>query len=369
MKEKRTPHNRAGSFGIAMTFLGCLIGAGFLSGQELCQFFGIHGVMMFPTVAISMLAIFLVATVILRLAIDTGEARMDKIVIFFDCKPLRTVVAVFEILFVFMIYLIGISAFGSLLEQMTGLAAPIGSAIFAVTVFVFSLFGIKGLLRFFSFVIPALIFLTVFVAVFAMVRADAFSFPGGEAEGIISGIWPIDGASYGAFALFCILPIFVPLGGSMRKSGMANEKTSIWRGVLLGTVLFTVLTLGILLAIATDAEVAEYAMPMLELATRHHVALGVIYGVLLVLGMLSATLSAAASMSEYFSLTFSSKRSFLIPVMALVSLVAYLLGLFGFRELVSVLFPFFGYAGTLPLALLLVHAFRFYRARKKQGQK
>ena len=359
MRRTRTPRDRAGTFAIAMALLGSLIGAGFLSGQELCQFFGIHGVWMFPAVAISVALMFVVGTIILRLAVDTGEGRMDKIVVFFDCKPLRGAIAVFEVVFVFMIYLVGVAAFGSLFEQMFSIPVIVGSAVFAITIFLLSLFGIKGLLRFFSLIIPLLVALTVCIAVFAIVRTGSFSFPVGEAQGMVSGIWPVDGASYAAFALFCMLPVFVPFGASMH-----GGTRSVWRGVLIGMLLFTALLLVILLAVATDPEVREFAMPMIELATRNNPVLGVIYGFLLVLGIFSATLSAAASMSEYVSRTFSSKKSFLIPVMGVTSALAFGLGLFGFRELVSVLFPIFGYLGIIPITLLLIHAWRFYRARR-----
>ena len=141
---------------------------------------------------------------------------MDKIVVFFDCKPLRAVVAVFEVLFVFMIYLVGVAAFGSLFEQMFAIPTIIGSAVFAAIIFFLSLFGIKGLLRFFGMVIPVLVALTLFIGFYAMIKTGSFAFPTGEAQGMVSGIWPIDGASYAAFALFCMLPVFVPFGASMQ---------------------------------------------------------------------------------------------------------------------------------------------------------
>lgn len=363
MKGKNTPRERAGTFAIAMALLGSLIGAAFLSGQELCQFFGIHGPWQFAAVAIAMVMMFLIGTVILRLAVDTGEGRMDKIVVFFDCKPLRAAVAVFEILFVFMIYLVGVAAFGSLFEQMFAIPAVIGSAVFAATIFFLSLFGIRGLLRFFSMIIPALVVLTLFIGVFALVKTGSVSFPTAEKQGIISGIWPVDGASYAIFALFCMLPVFVPFGATMHGRSQGNR---VWRGVLVGMLLFTALLLVILLAIATDPAVREFDMPMIELATRNNPIFGLIYGMLLICGIFSATLSAAASMSEYFARTFSEKRSFLVPVMALSSLAAFGLGLFGFKELVGILFPFFGYLGLIPITLLLIHAFRFYRARRRE---
>jgi len=357
------PQERQGSFAIAMALLGSLIGAGFMSGQELCQFFGIHGPWLFGAVALSVVVMGVIGAVMLRLAVDTGEGRMDKIVVFFDCKPLRVAVAVFELLFVFMVCLVGVAAFGSLVEQVLAIPAAVGSAVFTLAVFAVSLSGIKGLLRFFSLVMPALVVLTVFVSFVAIIRADALSFPVGEAQGMVSGIWPIDGISYAAFALFCMLPVFVPFGASMH-----GEKRPVFRGVTLGMLLFTALTLVILLAIATDTDVREMAMPMVELATRQSAALGAVSGVLLIFGICSSAFSATASMSEYFSHTFSKKKRFLIPVMGGLSLAAFGLGLFGFENLVSVLFPFFGYLGTVPITLLLIHAWRFYRARRRAAR-
>lgn len=359
MKRKFTPRDRACTFAIAMALLGSVLGAAFLSGQELCQFFSIHGPWLFAAVAVAMVLMFFICTVILRLAVDTGEGRMDKIVVFFDCKPVRAAVAIFEILFVFMLYLVGVAAFGSLFEQMLSVPAVIGSAIFAIAIFLLSLLGIKGLLRFFAMVIPVLVLLALFIGIFALVRTGNVSFPKGEAQGMVSGIWPIDGVSYAAFTLFCMLPVFVPFGASMHGQGK-----SVWRGVLIGILLFASLTIVILLAIATDPAVREFSMPMIELATRQSPIFGVIYGILLICGIFSATLSAAAAMSEYFGRTFSKKKSFLVPVMAVTSFAAFVLGLIGFRELVSVLFPIFGYVGIIPIILLLIHAWRFYRGRR-----
>ncbi|MBR7111682.1 MAG: hypothetical protein IKC75_01995 [Clostridia bacterium] len=362
MKRITEKRERQGSFTVAMALLGSLIGAGFLSGQELCQFFGIHGSWLFAAVTLSMTVMGLIGAVMLRLAMDTGEGRMDKIVVFFDCQPLRVSIAVLEILFVFMIYLVGISAFGSLLDQMFGVSAAVGGALFTVLVFFLSLFGIKGLLRVFSLVIPTLVVLTVLISLVAMARAEGFAFPTGAPQGAVSGIWPLDGMSYAAFALFCMLPVLVPFGASMHP-----KKRPVSRGICVGMLLFTALALVILLAIATDPEVRESALPMIELATRQSVVFGVVYGFLLMCAIFSATLSAAASISEYFARTFASKKRFLIPVMAFVSLAAFALGLFGFENLVSVLFPIFGYLGTLPIMLLLIHAWRFYRSKRKNG--
>ena len=107
-------------------------------------------------------------------------------------------------------------------------------------------------------------------------------------------------------------------------------------------------------------------MPMLALANRLHGVAGAIYAALLIVGIFSAGLSSQSAMSEYLMQRFSAKKRFIIPVTLLTSLVAFGFALFGFQELIGILYPIFGYIGFVPLGLLFVHAAVFYRKRRRQ---
>ncbi len=356
----RAPSGVISAFRIGVAYLGCCIGAGYLSGQELFQFFSSHGAWGFPALIIATLCMFLAGWVILSLAVDTGETRMDRIVVWFDCKPLRAAVAVFEVVFLFMIYTLCVAAFGSLLEQIAGVAPLWGGLIFCALSATLSLFGVRGLLRFFSYVIPALVFVTVLIAAIALFTADGISFPEAEVGGLLSGFWPFDGITYAVFSLFCALPVLVPLGGSVK-----NTRTAC-RGALLGALLIGGLACVIILAIATDPAVAGAALPMLELAFSKSRLAGFVYAALLILGIFSAGLSSQSGINEYLMQRFSEKKRFLIPVTVAISAVALFFGLFGFKDLIGILYPIFGYIGFVPLALLFVHAFLFYRKKRYQ---
>jgi uncharacterized membrane protein YkvI len=147
---------------------------------------------------------------------------------------------------------------------------------------------------------------------------------------------------------------------------MLDSKKTARQGALFGALLIGGIALVILLALATAPAVTGAAFPMLALALEKSAFAGCVYAVLLAIAILSAALSSQSAMSEYFMRRFSRKKRFLLPVTALVSLVALALGLFGFRELIGVLYPVFGYIGFIPLGLLLVHAFVFYRKKRKQ---
>ncbi len=357
-----TPCGQASALRLGVAYLGCCIGAGYLSGQELFQFFSSHGVWGFPALIVAVLLIFLAGWVILSLAVNTGETRMDRIVVWFNCKPLRAAVALFEVVFLFMIYTLCVAAFGSLLAQMAGLAPLWGGLIFCALCATLSLFGVRGLLRFFSYVIPALVFTTVLIAAIALCTADGISFPVVEVGGLVSGHWFFDGITYAVFSLFCALPVLVPLGGSVKSTKTAR------RGALIGALLIGGLACVIILAIATAPAVAGAALPMLELAFSKSRLAGFVYAILLILGIFSAGLSSQSAMNEYLMQRFSAQKQFLVPVTVATSAAALLLGLFGFKDLIGILYPVFGYIGFLPLGLLFLHALVFYRKKHRAKQ-
>lgn len=359
---ERVLRGHASAFRIGIAYLGCCIGAGYLSGQELFQFFSSCGVWGFAGLLLATFCIFIAGAVILSLAVDSGETRMDRIVVWFDCKPLRAVVAVFELVFVFMIYTLCVAAFGSLFEQVTGLSRVLGSLIFCALSAVLALFGVRGLLRFLSYVIPVLVPTTVIIALVAIFVAEGLSFPQVEIGGLVTGNWAFDAITYAVFSLFCALPVLVPLGQTIKSS-----KTAC-RGALIGALLIGTLACVIMLAIATAPDVASEAMPMLALANRLHRAAGAVYAILLIVGIFSAGLSSQSAMSEYLMQRFSAKKRFIIPITVATSAVAFGLALFGFQDLIGVLYPIFGYIGFVPLGLLFVHAVLFYRGKHRRAE-
>ena len=345
---------------VGILYLGCCMGAGYLSGQELFQFFGSKGVWGFAGLLVATVAIFCLGYLMLSLARDTGEGRMDRIVVWFDCKPLCTAVAVFEVLFLFMTYTLCVAGFGSFLHQLVGLPTLFGEGIICLFCLAFAPFGVRGLSRFFTLAIPPLAIFTIFVSAFAICTANGMDFVATEVGGLLTGFWAFDGLTYAVFCLFCSLPVLVPLGSTLKGGKVVRH------GTLLGAALIGGIALIILLALATLPTVTQAAFPMLALSLEKSPVMGAVYGGLLAAVILSAGFSSLCSMSEYFMQRFSRKKRFLLPVLGLISLISLALGLFGFEGLIGFLYPVFGYIGFLPLGLLLVHAVIFYRKQRSK---
>ncbi|MBO7738860.1 MAG: hypothetical protein J6S18_00675, partial [Oscillospiraceae bacterium] len=117
---------------LAFTFIGCFLGAGFVSGQELWQFFGAFGANGLFGAALASVLLCFFSAILMIIARRTGISDMEKVVFWREAPVVQNVLAVVEIIFMFSIYIVMIAGAGSLSEQLTGLKwiKPVFSALF-----------------------------------------------------------------------------------------------------------------------------------------------------------------------------------------------------------------------------------------------
>lgn len=86
---------------LAFLFAGCFLGAGFVSGQELWQFFGCFGGWGFAGLAVSAVLFALCGILLIRLAQISGVQELDETVIRWNIPWLRHTMAFLQCLFLF----------------------------------------------------------------------------------------------------------------------------------------------------------------------------------------------------------------------------------------------------------------------------
>ena len=75
---------------LAFTYVGCFLGAGFISGQELWQFFGAFGNWGYLGFFVSAVLFMVIGVMFVRLTQMTKCADMGKLLVPWDIKWLRT---------------------------------------------------------------------------------------------------------------------------------------------------------------------------------------------------------------------------------------------------------------------------------------
>lgn len=343
------------AYRIAAAAVGVVLGAGFLSGQELLRFFGTYGTWGYVGALVAALFFYLTVTVILKIARESGHTTTDRIVLFFDAPLAQRAIMSFEFVFLFLIYVLMIAAAGSLFSDVLTIPSVVGNLLFCVLTVFCSLFGVGGLVRVFSLLVPVLVVATIAVATGGLGMAGWHApTPTDFSVGFLPSA-----LVYVSFNVVCSIPILAPVGRE------APSVKSIRIGTAAASFVLTLIAVLILSALGSSRVSAELDLPMLTLAAGLGKWVELLYAFLLFGGIFSTGLSALTALNTYFAERWLLRRRTVAVIAVMLSLLGVTVALSGFRELVGFFYPVFGYIGLLPLLLLFVHGFLQFRKKKK----
>lgn len=334
---------------IAMAFTGSILGAGFVSGQELMQFFAVFGSCGLVGMFLAILLFFVLSYFVMNISKQTGITEFDKIIVRSERTWLRAVFGGVFIFFLFGVVVIMIAGAGALLNQVFGIPTIMGKALMAVLLGVVALWEARGVLTAFSITVPLLIVVAMISGVlsfFCFDGTDLAARPFSEANPLL-GNWLFSTIVFVSYNMMVIISILVPIA-----TGVREEKT-IRKGVFQGAVQLLIVFACILLPlILNHAMLADAELPMLTLAERIHPVWGGVYAILLFCGMFGSSLSCL------FGVTFRIKRmknvkgSAVVPILVVV---AFMGSIVGFKELIAIILPICGYFGFFAMIGICMH--------------
>ena len=344
---------------LGVVFAGCFLGAGYVSGQELWQFFGAYGLGGYFGILLAVVLVFCFGVLILRLAQITQETEMDWVVIPWDVPLLRTLMGILEVLFLFGIVAIMSAGIGALMQQLYGLPYALSSFVFSLLLLVVALFGLKGVVSAFSFSVPLLVIVTVFFGIRAVLLNDftsvAWEVTTGSNE--LLGNWVFGAVNFACYNVFGIIGLMVPF------AEFIPEKRVVYRGVGLGSLGLLLIALSVLLCLSFSPDAVLAQLPMLVLAEELSPLAAALYALLLALAMFGTSISSMVGLIDFLTKKFRFDRTHTRGTLAVVTALAFFASLYGFGDLIGVLYPVFGYCSAIFLLMMVVH----YLQLKKQG--
>lgn len=348
---------------LAFLFAGCFLGAGFVSGQELWQFFGCFGPWGFAGLAVSAVLFALCGVLLIRLAQISGVRELDETVIRWNIPWLRHLIAFFQCLFLFSVVAIMVAGGGALVHQLfPNVPAWSASLVFGVLVIGLALRGLDGVATAFSVCVPVIVVTTIAFAVAALLYfgPERFAFAQTGSDNPMLPCWQVAAVTYVAYNIFGSIGILTPFGE------LVPSRKRVYQGILLGTGLLVLIAVSVLVSLSFFLDSTAAEMPMLKLVCQMDRKLGYVYGLLLLFGIYGTALSCGVALETYLSLRYAPVRThrtgFLIAMVA----VAFSASLVGFGDLISAIYPVFGYLGVLSLVLIFFN-WLHYRKRERAG--
>lgn len=354
MKNKRWASVKE-TFNIAFAYVGIITGAGLATGKELVQYFVSFGLMgIFGIVAIAMLFMLFGSWILSLGSFYQSESHMEV----FENLRFSWIAKSLDYSLIFACFVMSfvmIAGAGSSLSQQFGGPTWIGSAICSLMILAVCYMD-------FDKVMTALGIFTPFILVMLLIGLISIAF-GPEIDwqaqfnhaAQIPTTLPNVGVSvinYLAMNLMLGTSMMLVLGGSVKKIGHA-EKGGMLGGFLFGAVAL----ITVILIYAKIDVIGDSPVPMLMFMTEIHPLIGLIMFII-IFGMIFNTgFSVCYSLGK--RITGDNERLFK-QIMPVIVGVSFLLSLFGFSDLIAVMYPLLGYIG---IVLLITIAGAWYMNR------
>jgi len=342
----RLENRTTGILAAAATYIGTVIGAGFASGQEVLQFFGLLGPLGLPAIGLTVAGFALFGGRVMEVGLETG-AESHLPVLRHTAGRLAIVLDIVVTFFLFGATSAMIAGSGSVLRQEYGLPDAVGAGLMALATVMTVVTGIRGVVTAISAVVPFLMAGVLLVSIVVLSSTGVSLKPPPPGLRPAVPFWPLAGVTYISYNIIMSVPVLSALGSSM-KSRRDARKAAALGAAGLGIALAMVY----LALVSSFPEVTRYEVPLAHLATSVH-ALGKPFFV----GVFLAEVYTTAVADLYglaARIVSPASRSFRVTV-ALGGALALWAASAGFTNLVRVVYPAVGWAGLVFLGALALH--------------
>ena len=356
MRENR----KIGSFEIAMIYVGSIIGAGFASGREIWQYFGVFGKMGIVGLLIAgcLFVIFGIMLVCIGRKLNTND--MGHVILPFENKTAASALGYVLAVVIFVPLVTMSAAGGAFVSQQFGIHRAIGGFAIVAMVIITVLGDFERISKVFNLLMPILVFVVAGGSLYIILfiahdsSTDYIAKPSPLAPK-----WYLSALVYLAYNFIGTIPM-------MSKAGMQGKSMkTVIKGAALGGIILFIMALSLNLALTKDPEFADSLdLPMLGMIGRVSYGFNVVYSIVLFFSIYSA------ATSTFYGVTTKIKDGkYKNQIIIALAMIAFLLGLAGFRQIVAIVFPILGIIGFLIIFMIILNFFRVYKGHGTKFEK
>lgn len=329
---------------IASIYIGTVIGAGFASGREIIEFFGIYGLKGILGMIVSGILFSFIGSLLLIKIYNNKIKSFNELVNKIFGENFGFII---DIIITFSLYTgfsVMISGSGAIFKEELGLSYNIGIITMVIFSFIVFLFSLEGLSFVNTILVPLLIIGIVFTSIYINTReGNNFS----NIEGVrlskkgnfISSAFLYVGSN--SLIILVVFSSLLPL--------IKDKKTAILGG-LSGGIILGVLGISILIStLIYYNEVFQLDIPMLKICSYIGDNYRKIYAIILWIAMFTTALA-----SGFGFINRLKEGKYKLPFTVLFCISAIPLAKLGFSNLVGVLYPVFGFIGFLVMGIVLM---------------
>lgn len=360
-------------FTLASVYVGTVIGAGFASGQEILQFFGKHGYKGILGVIVVTILFSLLGVLVLNIVYMRKTQNFEEFATIYFGKAFFIVINIVLTVLLFISYVVMLSGSGAVAYENFQIPYIYGIFIMATITFYVFIFGIKGIAKANSIVVPFLILVILLVGIITIFKnkilfSNFYTYP-------LQNTNLRDSISIFKFSIKNFINknnwlwsslLYVALNSigaivvmSSSQSLIVDRKAAILGGILGGVVLGILAMVILISLLILYTNVIGIEVPMIAVASSLGIIWKQIYGIVLILAMF--TTAIANGYGCILGIANLIKIDIKI-ISIIVCIISIPLATVGFKKLVTLFYPLFGYIG-----MIFICAVVFKNRKKHRG--
>ena len=344
---------------VAFAFVGVVVGAGFATGQEIFQFFTIHGSGSIPGLIITGAMITVGGIFVLNTGYRLRAYNHSQAIRYYLHPTIAQFIDIVLTLFLLSLAIIMTAGGASTIHESFKLPYWISSLLLVLLILATLFLKFERLITVLGMVTPFLIIVVTIIAVYYFITGHLdFSIVDSDNNKLQthSPGWWFDGLNYASLQIAAAFSFLSVMGGRLQY-----KSSTLWGG-LCGGLIVTFLILMINLGLLTKyTEIKGVALPSLLLAQHISPILGTIMSVIMVLVIYNTVVGLMYAFAARFSEPFTTKYYVMIIIMAIAT---YICTFIGFISLIGKVFPIMGLFGFILLIPIIFKGFKRLKTLK-----
>ena len=331
---------------VVFVIIGTLIGAGFASGQEVYLFFFSYGMKGLIGILISSIIIGVVIystfNILNKYKINTYK---DFLNILIPKNTKLKIIANFIInIFILITFFIMIAGFGAYFEQEIGINRLVGRLILAIITFIVFMTSIKGVVKVNELIVPILIGFIFIIGIISIKDTHILNLENYVIRTNYTN-FALSAVLYSSYNSILLIPVLITLNNYVK-----NKKQIFYISFISAIVTILLSVIIFLLLVRVDVDISKLEMPVVYVVSNMFKILRYIYGVIILGSIFTTAISLGVS---FLQNTAKNKKGY-TQISIIMCITSVIISKFGFSNLVSLLYPIFGYLGLIQILRLCV---------------
>ncbi len=334
---------------VVFVIIGTLIGAGFASGQEMYLFFYSYGIEGLIGILISSILMGIVIyKVLVKVKKHNIETYKDLLETFFKIKTkdkflnLENVINIVINIFILITFFIMIAGFGAYFSQELGIDSLIGSSVLALISFIIFKSSTKGVVKASEILVPMLILIVAIIGIINLKQIDILRLEQ-YATKTNNSNFAISGIIYCSYNSILLIPVLITL-----KEYITSKKQILGISIITTVITIILSVLIFMLLVKVDVDIKKLEMPVVYVASHMSKMFGLLYGFVILTSIFTTTISLG---NGFLQNTSKNEKSY-TQIALIMCITSVIISKIGFSNLISSLYPIFGYLGIIQILLL-----------------